>query len=280
MMSTAALLTLATALAVSPPSPEESRTVEVRVAVRGAELAVTLGLPAGVFGARPPAVLILPGSGPSTRADARAFAEPFLRAGFAVLNFDKRGCGASTGSWLTSSLEDMAADGRVLLEWLGARTEIDLARVGLVGVSQGGWVAPLVASGRTDVSFLIALTGGGLSPRVVERFDYERRLERAAVKGEDLATARRAIDAYFSYLAADVPQTAVTTLLDSGKNRSWPFDLGLERVLPSEAQRPAWTWVASFDPAPSIRNLRLPVLVLIGGLDRDPAAAWPSWSWR
>jgi len=144
-------------------------------------------------------------------------------------------------------------------------------------VSQGGWVAPLVASGRTDVSFLIALTGGGLSPRVVERFDYERRLERAAVKGEDLATARRAIDAYFSYLAADVPQTAVTTLLDSGKDRSWPFALGLERVLPSEAQRPAWTWVATFDPTPSIRNLRLPVLVLLGGLDRDPAEEVRAW---
>ncbi len=270
-MSTMVLSALVAVLAPGPPA------LASRVPVRGAELAITLARPATGAGKRVPAVLILPGSGPSTRSKSQPFAEPFLRAGLAVLTFDKRGCGESTGSWLTSSLEDMAKDGQVLLDWLKARPDIDGAGVGLVGVSQGGWVAPLVASGRTDVAFVIGLTGGGVSPRVIERFDYERRLERAAVQGADLEVARKTIDAYFAYLSGEVSQTAVTSLLEAGKDRSWPGDLGISRVLPSEAQRPAWSWVATFDPGPSVRALRVPVLALIGGRDRDPALETAAW---
>jgi len=277
MMFAPALIVLATALPPLPPANEAARSVDARVAVQGAELAVTLSLPRAAADPRVPALILLPGSGPSTRSESDALAQPFLHAGFAVLTFDKRGCGASTGSWLTSSLQDMAADGRVLLEWLKARAGVDAGRIGLVGVSQGGWVAPLVASGRTDIAFLIGLTGGGISPREIERFDYERRLERAGVVSADLAAARRTIDAYFGYLSGEVPLTAVTSLLESGRDRSWPGDLGIGRVLPSEAQRPAWAWVATFDPAPSLRSLPLPVLAMIGGRDRDPSREVQVW---
>ena len=263
-------------LSLPAPSPAAA-FVEARVAVQGAELAVTLALPAGARRERLPALVLLPGSGPSTRSDSEPLAQPFLRAGFAVLTFDKRGCGDSTGSWLTSSLDDMAADGRALFDWLAVRADVEPARVGLVGVSQGGWVAPLVASGRPGVAFIIALTGGGVSPRVIEWFDYERRLERAGVVGDDLAAARRTIDAYFSYLSGGAPRSVVTSLLESGKERSWPGDLGIGRVLPSEAQRPAWAWVATFDPEPSLRSLRSPVLAMIGGRDRDPAMEVKAW---
>lgn len=272
-----ALLVLTVASLASSAAAVDSRSVEARVAVSGAELAVTLSLPDVSSGRRVPAVVLLPGSGPSTRAESAPLARPFLRAGLAVLTFDKRGCGASTGSWLTASLDDMAADGRSLLDWMRTRGEVDGGRIGLMGVSQGGWVAPLVASGRSDVAFLIALTGGGVSPRVIERFDYERRLHAAGVTGADLLAARAAIDAYFAFLAGEVPQAAVTRLLESGKDRSWPADLGMARVLPSDAQRPAWSWVATFDPRPSLSSLRLPVLAMIGGRDRDPAMEVQAW---
>src|SRR5689334_11952353 len=207
------LLALASAASSLGALAEAPPPLAARVAVRGAELAVTLSVPAAEAGARVPAVILLPGSGPSTRSEVAPLAGPFLRAGIAVLTFDKRGCGASSGSWLTSSLDDMAADGRALLDWLKGRAEIEAARIGLLGVSQGGWVGPLVASGRNDVAFLVGLTGGGLSPRVVERFDYENRLERAGVKGADLDVARKTIDAYFAFLSGEAPQSAVTGLL-------------------------------------------------------------------
>jgi pimeloyl-ACP methyl ester carboxylesterase len=85
------------------------------------------------------------------------------------------------------------------------------------------------------------------------------------------------MDAYFEYLSGNAPQAVVTSLLESGKDRSWPSDLGLGRVLPSESQRPAWSWVATFDPGPSIRSLRVPVLAVIGGRDRDPSMEVRTW---
>ncbi len=271
----------ATTAAASNAGTGDVSVVEARVAVRGAELAVSLALPIALSTTNPgqpvPVVLILPGSGPATRAESRSFAEPFLKAGIAVLTIDKRGCGASSGSWLTSSLEDMAADGRVLLDWLKARAEVDGARVGLVGVSQGGWVAPLVAAGRSDVAFLITLTGGGISPRATETFDYERNLQRGGVSGPALLAARKTIGAYFDFLSGKAPRSEIVALLDSGKDQGWPEALGINRVLPSDSQRPAWSWVATFDPGPSISSLRIPVLTLIGGRDRDPAAEVGAW---
>lgn len=267
---TAALTLSALAAPAAPP-------LEARVPVSKAELAVSLALPSTERGARVPGVLILPGSGPSTRAQSQGFVDPFVRAGFAVLTFDKRGCGASTGSWVSSSLDDMGADGRVLLDWLKARPEIDAGRVGLTGVSQGGWVAPLAASGRSDVAFIIGLTGGGVSPRVIETFDYERRLSRGGVTGTGLASARQAIAAYFAYLSGTSPRSLIESLLESGEKEGWSQVLGVGRVLPDDATRPAWSWVPSFDPTQSIRALRMPVLAVIGGRDRDPAMEVRVW---
>ncbi len=194
-----------------------------------------------------------------------------------VLTFDKPGCGASSGSWLTSSLDDMAENGRVLLDWLKARPEVDARKVGLLGISQGGWVAPLVAADRADVAFATFLTGGAVSPQWVETFDYELRLEQSGAKGADHEAGRKAIRAYFAYLAGEAPQTEVTSLLESGTAQGWSDALGMKRVLPGDAQRPFWAWVATFDPLPSLARLRMPVLSLIGGRDRDPAAEVKAW---
>jgi pimeloyl-ACP methyl ester carboxylesterase len=127
------------------------------------------------------------------------------------------------------------------------------------------------------VAFLITLTGGGISPRATETFDYERNLRRGGFSDPVLSTAQKAIGAYFDYLSGKAPRSEVVALLDSGKDLGWPEALGITRVLPSDSQRPAWSWVATFDPGPSIGSLRLPVLTLIGGRDRDPAAEVSAW---
>jgi pimeloyl-ACP methyl ester carboxylesterase len=271
--------TLALAALSSPASAAPSAVVAVEstVAVSGADLAVTLAVPKRKAGERVAAVLVLPGSGCLVRAQSQAFADAFLRAGLAVLTFDKRGCGASTGSWLKSSLDDMASDARTLFDWLEAREEIDRGSIGVVGVSQGGWVGPLLAAARPGTAFLIGLTGGALTPRAVETFDYERKLAHGGIEGSDLESARKAVRAYLAYLAGEAPRSEVVGLLGEGKSRPWYPLLGLERVLPDESFRAAWAWVPTFDPLPSIRALRLPVLAIIGGLDRDPAAEVKAW---
>ena len=270
-------LLVSIAFAVGSAQMPGNAVTELVVPVDGAQLAVSLTLPALRANQKAPAVLILPGSGPSTRHESRYFAEAFARAGFIALTFDKRGCGASTGSWLKASLDDMARDGASLLDWLRTRPEADATRTGVVGVSQGGWVAPLVASQRSDLSFLIALTGSGISPRATETFDYERRLRQLNVQGDHLNAARKTIEAYFSYLDGKTPLATVEALLKSGGSSGWSAALGIGRVLPDERLRPFWSWVATFDPLPSIQKLRIPVLVLIGGQDRDPATEVSVW---
>lgn len=272
---------LVLALSILPSTvaagPLDAVRVDSKVAVSGAELAITLALPARSSEERVAAVLLLPGSGCLVRGQSQAFAEAFLRAGLAVVTFDKRGCGASTGSWLRASLDDMAADGRALFDWLKGREEVNPRSVGIVGVSQGGWVGPLVASARPETAFFIGLTGGGLSPRAIEEFDYERKLAHAGVIGTELATARKAVATYLAYLAGDAPLAEIAGQLEAGKSQSWYAVLGLHRVLPDESLRAAWAWVPRTDPLPAIRGLRLPVLAIIGGLDREPAAEVKAW---
>lgn len=276
-MTISLVLALASLTQSAHPAPPAPARIDARVAVSGAGLALTLALPPRSPGQRVAAVVLLPGSGCLVRGQSQAFADAFLRAGFAVVSFDKRGCGASTGSWLRASLDDMAADGRAIFDWLKDREEIDPKRAGIVGVSQGGWVGPLVVSARPEAAFFIGLTGGGVSPRAIEEFDYDRKLQHAGVVGADLAEARKAVATYLAYLAGDVPRAEIAGLLEAGKTRPWYKVLGLHRVMPDESFREAWAWVPRMDPIPALQAMKLPVLALIGGLDRDPAAEVKAW---
>src|SRR5262245_16203069 len=80
--------------------------------------------------------------------------------GYAVLAYDKRGTGASTGEWKSAGLEDYADDLVAGITAMCARPEIDPARVAVLGVSEGGWVAPLAASRTTTIKAIVAICGG------------------------------------------------------------------------------------------------------------------------
>ena len=81
-----------------------------------------------------------------------------------VLAYDKRGVGGSTGDWNTASFDDLAADVVAAFQYLKSRNDIDPAQIGLLGVSQAGWVMPLAAVRAKDLAFLISISGAGLSP--------------------------------------------------------------------------------------------------------------------
>ncbi|MEO8505667.1 MAG: alpha/beta fold hydrolase [Acidobacteriota bacterium] len=240
-------------------------------------LAATLITPvgAGPF----PAVVLLPGSGPSTRSDVTTMAAQLTTRGWAVLVYDKRGCGASTGNWIATSLSELADDAVAALTFLTRREEVDTRRLGFWGVSQSGWVGP-IAAGRTNAAkFLVAVTGGGATPRQVETLNYEHAIERGRLDKDQAAAARKAVDAYFAYLGTGQGLEALEATLAEPSNQPWASAIGLAHVLPSEALRPKWEWVASYDPLADIQRLKIPVLVLLGGRDEnsptdDAFAAW------
>jgi len=130
----------------------------------GARLAFTLDLPAGTGPF--PAVVAGHGSGKVTRDQLRWLSSQFTQRGFAVLRFDKRGVGESTGTFVFVGTKDspevfpvLAGDVAAAVRFLRTRPEIDPRRVGLAGASQAGWILPEAARVLGEVAFLVLLSG-------------------------------------------------------------------------------------------------------------------------
>jgi pimeloyl-ACP methyl ester carboxylesterase len=242
------------------------------------ELRGTLMVPA-VEG-RHPAVVFLHGSGPATRAGARPYAEEFARLGVASLFFDKRGSGESGGSWTTSSLDDLARDALAAVAHLKNEAGIDPERIGFWGVSQAAWVATLAASRSQDIAFIILISGGGATPRESEIFSYQQAFERAGLSEAERTEAFSVLDDYFRYLTTGEGRSALLARLESARESRWYPLARLDRILPSEQNRSNWSWVATWDPAPHIENLKQPILLMFGDSDTDQPTATAVARWR
>ena len=135
---------------------------DVAFTSHGITLAGTLLLPPG---AGPhPAVVLVHGAGADGREPYRSLADFFARHGIAALIYDKRGVADSAGDWQLASFEDLADDAIAAAQLLRTRPKIDPARVGLWGISQGGWITPIAAARSADIAFIIPVSGSGVSP--------------------------------------------------------------------------------------------------------------------
>ena len=149
------------------PFPYNEESVTYENAAAHAKFAGTLTWPrsAGPF----PAVLLITGSGQQDRDETILGHRPFLvladyltRHGIAVLRVDDRGVGGSTGDVDNATSEDFASDVLAGVAFLKTRPQIDPHRIGLVGHSEGGLIAPMVANRTSDVAFIVLLAGPGL----------------------------------------------------------------------------------------------------------------------
>jgi uncharacterized protein len=276
------LLTLLALIAVCTPAAAQAPLFterEVTFRNGSVELKGTLMLP--VASGRHPAVVFLHGSGPATRAGARTYAEWFAGMGVASLFFDKRGSGSSGGSWMTSSIDDLAADALAAVGYLKVQDAVDPGRIGFWGVSQAGWVAPLAASQSQDVAFMILISGGGASPRESELFSFGRAFEQAGLNEAEKADAAGILDLYYGYLATGSGRAQLAERLEGARaGRLSPLAQELNQILPSEENRANWKWVATWDPAPSIASIKCPVLLMFGDRDTDHPSAIAIRKWR
>jgi uncharacterized protein len=263
------LLLVLSACGIRRAHPFASSEREVSFQSGTVELSGTLLLP-NAEGPRP-AVVFLHGSGPQTRLGFRTYAAEFARLGIASLYFDKRGSGASEGSWVSSSLEDLVSDALAAVEYLKSVDGIDGTRIGFWGVSQAGWVAPIAAARSADVAFLILISGGGASPRESERFSYQVEFDRAGLSPDEYSEATAILDAYFDYMATGEGRTELLDrLADTRGTRLSPLADELQPIIPStENGRRNWRWIGAYDPAGDIERVRVPVLLLFGDRDTD-----------
>lgn len=206
-----------------------------------ATLAGTLVLPQ--LNSPCPGVVLIHGSGDDTRDDYRVFADRFAQHGIASLIYDKRGVGASTGSWRAGTFAELAGDALAGLRLLAQRAEIDPERIGLWGCSEGGWVAPLAASQSAEVRFVVAVSPPGMSSATQE--EYRRKL---LIMGSSRSRLRRA------WRMANM-RLLFRVLRHSPK-----------RLLPGLAGYFARTM--DFDPLPYWKMVTQPVLLIFGAEDK------------
>ena len=244
-----------------------------------------------------PAVLLVSGSGPQDRNETLMGHRPFLvladhltRHGIGVLRVDDRGVGGSTGSVFESTMEDFASDALAGLKFLKGREEIDRARIGILGHSEGAIVAPLVAATSQDVAFIVLVAAPGL---VGEELLYlqSAAMMRAMGMGKDPIEQNRALqERLFAVVKAEKNNdTAVEKLLEIQQERfSGLTDQEKQaRGYPGEAAikaqskmllTPWFRHFLTFDPAPRLRKVKCPVLVVTGEHDLQvpPAENMPA----
>jgi dienelactone hydrolase len=241
------------------------------------QLAGTLIRPS--TGTRHPAVILVHYSGPANRESGLPFARFLIRHGIAVLGYDKRGVGASTGDWNTASFDDLASDAVAAFEYLKTRSDIDAAQVGLLGVSQAGWVMPIAAVRAPQFAFLISVSGAGVSGAEtmidharnemqaggMPRDRVEQVLELMKLQMEFARTGR----GWEQYMAG---RAKLAARMGSPPDNfpGTPDHPWLQFLRP----------LVAYDPAPTLRQLQVPTLALFGELDNNILATKNKAAWQ
>lgn len=252
------------------PAAGQSVPEEIVFRSEGVALSGTLHLPPGA--GRHPAVVVLHASGGPTR-DYGAY-EHLVRglpaSGIAVLLFDRRGSGRSGGDFATASFGKLAGDGVAAVEHLRARGDIDPARVGVWGVSQGGWLALLAAASSPQVAFAVAVSAPGVTP--ASQMDYaagralrERSLPEAAIA--KALEVRSIVDDYYRGKAS---REAAVRAVEAIEREPWFASAMLagSRDLPADPARTKWRLEMDYDPLPALRKVDVPALLLFA--EDDP----------
>lgn len=250
----------------SAPAGAPFTAEEVRIPAKGFNLAGTLLLPK--TGKRPfPAVVMSTGSGQQTRDEPalsgieqyrpfRQIAETLAARGIAVLRADDRGVGESEGfdKLLTATTFDFADDVRAQIAYLRTRSDIDSSRIAIVGHSEGGIIAPLVAASDPQLAAIVLLAGTALRGEDVLRFQLNYDIEHnPKLSAEEKAKGRAETE---SFLRA---------IKENGDVSKYPMIL---RGLNSPWGRA----FLDYDPLTTIRKVRQPILILQGALDQQVTA--------
>lgn len=216
-----------------------------------------------------PALVVLHGSSGGTRQSEfyQHLTEYLPPAGIAVFLYDRRGSGESGGRFDTADFEMLAADGAAAVEALAARPDIDPARIGVYGISQGGWIAPIVAARRPATACVVVVSGSGISP--ADQMDYatarvgrEMGFDEAVVS--QVLHLRGRVNDYYRGTAS---RADVQAELDAARGEPW-YDRAGFGQLPTDVRSSKWFYEMDYDPLPIWRAVRQPTLFLFAGDDR------------
>ncbi|MGB2864718.1 MAG: alpha/beta hydrolase [Sedimentisphaerales bacterium] len=267
------------------PYPYKEEIVSFENRLDKVTLAGTLTLPEspGPY----PAVLLLSGSGASDRDQLvwghRVFlvlADYLTRQGIAVLRYDDRGVGRSTGDYDKATFEEFKRDALAGVEYLKTLPEIDAKKIGLVGHSEGGAIAPLAASESPDVAYVVLMAAPGLND------DFEGLLAqftdayRANGAGEKAISIKHSILKKIFYTIrqeddVNVAKTKIREVLRKAKPELAKLSADEKRKIELESVDTYFDWLLSpgfssilrYNPKETLRKVRCPVLAMNGDKD-------------
>jgi pimeloyl-ACP methyl ester carboxylesterase len=260
---------------ISRPAPYVQRDVQCNNLSSHNRLAGTLSVPngKGPF----PAVVLISGTGHNTRDEDvwghKVFvvlADALSRRGFAVLRYDKRGVGDSSGDYDSATTADFTSDAEAAIAWLKRQPQIDANRIGVLGHSEGGIIAPAVAAADKSVAFVVMIAGPCI--RGDRLFVLQSAMTAKAYGAPDDYIARRKVFDQELY-SAIVSAASESAALDRAKAlvaqgvADKIVDRNEAETLAQDDIRPWERYFLAYDPAPTLARLTVPVLALNGSLD-------------
>ncbi len=265
------------------PYPYYSEDLTFENKKAGIKLAGTLTLPNkdGFF----PAVILISGSGPQNRNEELLGHKPFLvladhltRNGIAVLRYDDRGTAASEGDFTTATSFDFATDVEAAITYLKTRKEIHKKKIGLIGHSEGGIIAPMVASKSKDIAFIVLLAGTGIQGDQLLLLQQKLIGKGAGLSDADLqkneAINRKVFDvAKQSENIMQLDSALRTYLKQALKDNAYtgkPSGMSDDDFVELQVKQIANPWMHYFiryNPAPALEKVRCAVLALNGEKD-------------
>jgi len=277
-----------------PPFPYKSEDIEYDNKEKTMHYGATITIPPGKGPF--PAVLLITGSGAQNRDEEIMEHKPFAvladylsRRGVIVLRADDRGVGKSTGDFGSSTTADFAIDAGNSLDYLTSRPEVDAKKIGLIGHSEGGMIAPVLAAKRKDIDFIILLAGPG------EKISKLMEDQNAALY-QSVGINEKAIHAFRPFFREMVAlineskdssvfsQKLEMTLDEWRKNTAPAYVLATTRVYNDSSQKvfiesitstlytPWFRYFLQFDPQVYLQQLHCKVLALNGEKDLQVAS--------
>ena len=246
-------------------------------------LAGTLSLPKKR--GKHPVVILISGSGPQDRNQEIMGHKPFwvladhlTKAGIGVLRYDDRGTAKSTGTFGTATSIDFASDVGAAITYLKTRSDIKSDKIGLIGHSEGGLIAPLVASESKDVAFIVMLAGPGIPGNQLLLMQQELIAKASGASDTEWQSARLINEGLFDLILNHKDMSTIKPAVKAHLEKIFEEnpDLPIPNKMPkddfiamqtAQATSPWMLNFLSYTPVPALESVKCPVLAVNGKKD-------------
>jgi len=232
-----------------------------------------------------PVLILISGSGGQNRNEEIFGHKPFLviadyltRNGFAVLRYDERGIAKSTGDHSLATTEDFAADALFAVDYLKTRNEINPSKIGLIGHSEGGIIAPMAAVQSDDVAFIVLMAGPGIPGDSILYLQGELVQRAEGTNEEEIQKSTRVQRKIFKMIKEinddevlknkieEIFREEYALLSDEDKSKMVDPEIYLQMQMKTITS-PWFKYFVKYDPVPVLEKVKCPVLAINGEKD-------------